>query len=59
MELKELNWLRKHLKNVRSSQPYISMNLVLNSAKHNFFHVSIVKGAKNKFLVCFDFIAFA
>ena len=26
MELKELNWLCKHMKNVRSSQPFISMN---------------------------------
>ena len=26
MELKELNWLRKHMKNVRNSQPCISMN---------------------------------
>ena len=26
MELKELNWLCKHMKNVRSSQPCISMN---------------------------------
>ena len=27
MELKELNWLCKHIKDVRSIQPYISMNL--------------------------------
>ena len=26
MELKELNWLCKHMKNVRNSQPCISMN---------------------------------
>ena len=32
------------MKNVRSSQPCISMNFVLNSVKHKFlFHVSIVK----------------
>ena len=43
-ELQELNCLCKRMKNVRSSQPWISMNLVLNSAKHKFlFHVSIVK----------------
>ena len=41
-ELKELNWLRKHMKIVRSSQPSISKNFVLNSAKHKFFHLSIV-----------------
>ena len=43
MELKELNSLSKQMKNVRSSQPRISMNFVLNSAKSKFFHVSIVK----------------
>ena len=31
------------MKYVRSSQPCISMNFVLNSTKHKFFHVSIVK----------------
>ena len=47
IELKELNWLCKHMKNVRSSQPCISMNFVLNSAKHKFLsHVSIVKQIK-------------
>ena len=35
-ELKELNLLCKHMKNVRSSQPCISMNFVLNSAKLEF-----------------------
>ena len=43
IELNEINWLSKHMKNVRSSQPCISMNLVLNSAKNKFFHVSIVE----------------
>ena len=43
MELKELNCLSKHMKNVRSNQTCISMNFVLNSAKNKFFHVSIVK----------------
>ena len=42
LELKEFNWLCKHMKNVRSSQLSISRNLVLNSVKHKFFHVSIV-----------------
>ena len=41
LELKEPNWLCKHMKNVRSSQTCISMNLVLTSVKHKFFHVSI------------------
>ena len=27
MELKQLNWFCKHMKNVRSSQPFISMNI--------------------------------
>ena len=31
----DFNWLSKHKKNVRSSQPCISMNFVLNSAKIN------------------------
>ena len=38
-----INWLCKHMKNVRSIQPCISMNFVLNSIKHNFFLLSIVK----------------
>ena len=40
IELNELNWLCKHIKNVRST------NLVFQwifSVKHKFFHVSIVK----------------
>ena len=41
MGLKELDWLCKHMKNVRSSQSGISMNFF---AKHKFFHVSIVRG---------------
>ena len=44
MELKELNWLCKHMKNFRSSQPCTSMNFCTEfSVKHKFFHVSIVK----------------
>ena len=39
MELKELNWLCKHMKNVRSSQPCMSMNF---SREAQFLHVSIV-----------------
>ena len=42
-QLKELNWLHKHMKNLRSSQPCIWMNFVLNSVMHKFFHVSVVK----------------
>ena len=37
--IKELNWLCKHMKNVRRSQPCISM---IFFSKHKFFHVSIV-----------------
>ena len=33
MELKELNWLCKHMKNVRSSQPCISMNFSTEFSK--------------------------
>ena len=43
MELKELNWFCKHVRNVKSSQPYISMNFCTEFSKHKFFHVSIVK----------------
>ena len=50
IELKELNWLCKHMKNVRSSQPCISMNFVLNSVKQKFAHVSIV-GWRNQGMV--------
>ena len=42
LELKELNWLCKHMENVRTDQPCIWMIFVLNSVKHKFFHVSIV-----------------
>ena len=38
-----LNWLCKHMKNVRSRQPCISMSFALNSVKHKFFPESIVK----------------
>ena len=44
MELKELNCLSKHMKNVRSSQPYISMNFV---PKHQLSYVSIVNKRVN------------
>ena len=37
--IKKLNWLCKHMKNVRRSQPCISM---IFFSKHKFFHVSIV-----------------
>ena len=33
MELKELNWLCKHMKNVRSCQPCISMNVCTEFSK--------------------------
>ena len=70
IELKELNWLRKHMKNVRSSQPCLSMNFctefskalfqwifVLNSAKHKFFPVSIVKVKDSFRSTCSNFRA--
>ena len=40
MECMELNWLCKHIKKIRSSQPAIP---VLNWVKHEPFPVSIVK----------------
>ena len=40
MECVELNWLSKHVKKIRSSQPDIP---VLNWVKHQSFPVSIVK----------------
>ena len=43
MELKELNWLCKHMKKVRSSQPCISMNFCTEFRKARVFPVSIVK----------------
>ena len=42
MELKELNWFCKYLKDVRSSQPFLYWIFVLNLVKHNFSHVSVV-----------------
>ena len=45
IELNELNWLRKHMKNFRSSQPIISMNFLMNLVRHKFFHASIIKVA--------------
>ena len=39
MECMELNWLCKHIKKIRSSQPAIP---VLKWVKHEPFHVSIV-----------------
>ena len=43
MELKELNWLCKHMK-----QPTLYFNelFLQNSIKHKFFYVSIVKKEK-------------
>ena len=38
------------MENVRSIQPCISMNFVLNSAKHKFFHENIVKIINNQSL---------
>ena len=43
MKLKELNWLCKHEKNVRSSQPCTSMNFNTKFSKAEVFHVSTVK----------------
>ena len=45
MELKELNWLCKHMKKVRSSQLCISMNFCTEFSKTQVFHVSIVKAS--------------
>ena len=36
-ELKELNWLFKHMENVRSSQPIISMNFCTAFSKEQVF----------------------
>ena len=47
MEYIELNWLCKHIKKIRSSQP---ATLVLNWVKHQSFPVSIVKS----FQILFD-----
>ena len=43
MEYIELNWLRKHMKQIRSSQPAIH---VLNWMEHQSFPVGIVKTIK-------------
>ena len=43
MECIELNWLCKHMKRIRSSQPAIR---VLNWMKHQSFPVTIVKCSK-------------
>ena len=45
MEYTEHNWLCKHMKKIRSSQPVIP---VLNWVKHQSFPVSIVKSLKSK-----------
>ena len=37
MELKELNWMCKHIKNVTSSQPCISMNFCTEFSKGQVF----------------------
>ena len=37
IELKELNWLCKHIKKVRNSQPYISMNFCTEFSKAQAF----------------------
>ena len=46
IELKELNWLCKHTKNVRSSQPFTSMNFCTKFSKAEVFHVSTVNTVK-------------
>ena len=43
MELKELNWLCKHIKNVRPSQPCISMNFCTKFSKAHVLPCEIVK----------------
>ena len=43
MELKELNWLCKHIKNVRRSQPCISMNFCTKFSKGQVLPCEIVK----------------
>ena len=37
IELNELNWLCKHMKNVRSNQPYISTNFCTEFSKAQDF----------------------
>ena len=48
IQVKELNWLCKHTKNVKSSQPCISMNFCTELSKEQVFHVSILNSQKLK-----------
>ena len=43
MELKELNWLCKHMETSEAANLVFQWIFVLNLVKHKFFHVSIVK----------------
>ena len=43
IELKEFNWLCKHIKNVSSSQPYISMNYCTINQWSTSFSLTIVE----------------
>ena len=51
MELKELDWLCKHMNNIRSSQPCMPINICTDFSKaHKFLQVSIVKDYLNNYL---------
>ena len=52
MEFKDVNWLCKHVKKVRSSQASISRNPCIELRKPQFFTASIVKGATVEVIFC-------
>ena len=53
MELKELNWLCKHMKNVRSSQPCFSMNICTEFSKTQVFPCVYREGDEDAMKVLF------
>ena len=70
-ELKELNWLWRHMKNVRSSQPCISMNVCTESSssiwvslielnmRNNFVYITVSIYHCNSFKVSYSFFLYA
>ena len=48
MELKELNWLCKHMKKSEAANLVFQWIFVMDLIKHKFFHVSIVKSYVHK-----------
>ena len=46
MELKEVNWLCKHIMMSEAANLIFQWIFVLNSVKHRFLHLSIVKKLK-------------